>query len=147
MQRKLEALQRQVENYAAAVKDSEIWSAQREGVIKQQGDQLAEAKAEVEGLRRELEAVELMKFGSPKAVDRELKQLKEFYALSERLVGATHHITRAGRDLERVEIRRKQALELMNILEDMERAVNTFRVELHNHCQPLGINQKGGGHE
>lgn len=134
---KVQALQKQLETYAIALKDQEIWAAQREGVINQQREDLADIKGEAEALRRELEAAELIKFGNPKAMEQEMKQMRDFITVTERLAAATHNIQRSGKDISRLEIRRKQAVELTKMTEELEKALNTLRLELHNACRVL----------
>lgn len=134
---KVQALQKQLETYAIALKDQEVWAAQREGVINQQREELADLRGESEALRRELEAAELIKFGNPKAMEQEMKQLRDFIGVTERLAAATNGIQRAGKDISRLEIRRKQAVELTQLTEELEKALNTLRLELHNACRSL----------
>lgn len=143
--RKLEALQKQIEAYSMALKDAEVWAAQREGVIKTQRDEIASNKTEVETLKRELEALELMKFGSQKAIEQELEGLRQFYAVTERLAGAKHGIAAATTQLGRVELRRKQVLELLRMMEGLEEVLNTLRVELHNRGAQLGVTRQKVG--
>lgn len=143
--RKLEALQKQIEAYSMALKDAEIWASQREGVIKTQRDELSSTKTEVETLKRELEALELMKFGSQKAIEQELENLRQFYTVTERLSGAKHGIAAATTQLGRVELRRKQVLELLRMMEGLEEVLNTLRVELHNRGAQLGVTRQKVG--
>ena len=134
---KAQALQKQLETYAIALKDQEVWAAQREGVINQQREELADIKGEAEALRRELEAAELIKFGNPKAMEQEMKQMRDFIAVTERLAAATNGIQRSGKEISRFDIRRKQAVELTKMTEELEKALNTLRLELHNACRSL----------
>lgn len=142
---KISALQKQLETYAIALKDQEIWAAQREGVINQQREELSDIRGEAEALRRELEAAELIKFGNPKAMEQEMKQLREFLAVSERLAAATNGIQRAGKEISRLDIRRKQAVELTQFSENLEKALNTLRLEIHNACRALRHTSEGEG--
>lgn len=143
--RKIEALQKQIEAYSMALKDAEVWASQREGVIKTQRDELAAGKTEVETLKRELEALELMKFGSQKAIEQELEGLRQFYAVTERLAGARHGIATATTQISRIELRRKQVLELLRMMEELEEALNTLRLELHNRGAQLGVTRQKVG--
>ena len=142
-QRKLGALQKQMESYAIAIKDAEVWASQREGVIRSQREELAAVKGESEALRRELEALELMKFGSQKSIEQELEQMRQFYSLTERLAGAKNGITTAANNIGRAELRRKQVVELVNMLEGLESALNTLRLEIHNRSAQLGVARRG----
>lgn len=133
--RKISALEKQVNTYAMALKDQEIWSAQREGVINQQREELSELKSEAETLRREVEAAELIKFGDSKALDEEIKQIRAFFAITERLSAAIKGTDLARKDLTRTDVRRNQASELVRLMEEMEKSVNTLRLEIHNRCR------------
>lgn len=142
--RKLAALEKQLEHTVSALKDAEIWAQQRESVISTQTEQLAHTKSEVDALRRELEAAELMRYGNPKAVEEELKQLKQFYAFTERLAGAAHSLDAAAGEVRKVDLRRKQLLETFDLLETVERALNTLRLELVGRGNQLGVARKVG---
>mgnify|MGYP005844145487 CR=1 FL=1 len=133
--RKVAALEKQINTYAMALKDQEIWSAQREGVINQQREELSDLRGEAEALRREVEAAELIKFGDSKALDDEIKQIRAFFTITERLAAAIKGADHARKDLTRTEVRRNQASELVKLLEELEKSVNTLRVEIHNRCR------------
>ena len=98
----------------------------------------------MDALRRELEAAELMRYGNPKAVEEELKQLKQFYAFTERLAGAAHSLDSAAGEVRKVDLRRKQLLETFDLLETVERALNTLRLELVGRGNQLGVTRKVG---
>ncbi len=136
-QKRTEALQKQIETYAMVLKDQEIWAAQREAVINQQREELTDIKGEAEALRREVEAAELIKFGNPKAMEQELKQLRDFFTVSERLASAIKSIQHAGKDLARIDVRRKQVVELNSLFGELEKSMNTLRLEIHNSCRFL----------
>jgi ParB-like chromosome segregation protein Spo0J len=128
----VQALQERITIYEQSLKDSEIWSAQREGVINSQSEELTDAKEEIERLKRELDAAELVRFGSPKAVEEELKMLKRYYGITERFAAATHGVVQGTKSLRRVDLKRSQLLEITHLMEELESALNTLRVELYN---------------
>lgn len=128
--RMLVSLEKRVEEYEVALKDSEIWAKRREGVITAQGEDIDKYRTEIDALKRELEAAELMKFGNPQAVEDELKELKKFYAVTERVSGAIHALSVASKDVRRLKLRRTHVLELQNLMEDLDRQFNALRVEV-----------------
>ncbi len=128
----VKAMQDRIAIYEESLKDSEIWSAQREGVINNQAEELTQAKEEVDRLKRELEAAELVRFGSPKAVEEELKLLKRYYGVTERFSSAIHSISYGTKSLRRLDLKRNQLLEMTNLMEELESVLNTMRVELYN---------------
>lgn len=139
----LKAMQERIHIYEQSLKDSEIWSAQREGVINTQAEELTEAKDEIERLKRELDAAELVKFGSPKVVEEELKELKRYYGVTERFSAAVHGVTYGVKSLRRMELKRSQLLEMTNLMEELESVLNTLRVELYN--KGAGKREKSSG--
>lgn len=124
------SLEKRVEEYEIALKDSDTWAKRREGVITSQSEEIERYRAEAEALRRELEAAELMKFGSTKAVEDELKELKKAYAVIERVKGASYGLSQAVKDIRRVRLRRSHMLELQSLMEEMESQFNALRVEI-----------------
>ena len=139
----VKALQDRITIYEQSLKDSEVWSAQREGVINNQAEELTDAKEEVERLKRELDAAELVRFGSPKAVEEELKMLKRYYGLTEIFSAAIHGVTQGTKALRRVDLKRSQLLEVTNLMEELETVLNTLRVELYN--KGAGKSEKNTG--
>ena len=125
-------LQSRIDTLESALKDSEVWNQRREGVINQQREALEQSSEEIEQLKKELEANELMQFGSPKAIEEELKALKQFYLVSERLSGSVHALGYAAKDVRKLTLRRNQANELQTLIDDIESALNTVRIELVN---------------
>jgi predicted XRE-type DNA-binding protein len=130
--RVVQALKKRIDDYERDSKDSEIWTQRRESVIAGQKEDLDKANSEVDALKKELEAAELMRFGSPKVIEDELKELKAFYALNERLSGASHALEYALKDLRRLKLRRKQALEIAKLVELADQNLNALRVEVYN---------------
>lgn len=128
----VKALQDRITIYEQSLKDSEVWSAQREGVINTQAEELTDAKEEIDRLKRELDTAELVRFGSPKAVEEELKMLKRYYGITERFSSAIHGVTQGSKSLRRIELKRNQLLEVTHLMEELESALNTLRVELYN---------------
>jgi|GEM_PF-1323669 len=123
-------LNKRVASYEQALKDAEIWTAQREGVITRQTNELVEARNQVDKLKRELEAAELIKYGDSKAQENAFKQLRQFYALTERLAAAQHSITIANKDIRGIDLHRKQFTELNTLIDTLEKELNTLRVEM-----------------
>jgi ParB-like chromosome segregation protein Spo0J len=142
--RKLEALEKQLETYAKALKDAEVWAAQREAVINSQREQLNQTRSEADILKRELEASELIKFGNPKAIEDELKQVRQFYQISERMAGAQQGMEGAAQAVRRTELRRNQVVELVALMDELEKALNALRLEIHNRGAQLGVAKKVG---
>ena len=132
----VQALQKRLDDYEQQMKDAEIWNQRRESVINSQNEALEEAKGEVEDLRKQLDAAELMKFGSPQVVEEELKRLRLFHGMTERLSSATHALKSASKDIRKLDLQRSQILETTQLMEETEKALNSFRVEL--------LNKKGG---
>ena len=127
------SLQSSIKTYEQSLKDNEVWAAQREGVITNLREELDKVKADSEGLKKELDAAELMKFGNPKAIEEELENLKRFYGITERLSGATHSLKKASRDINKVPLKRKQVVEIDELMDSLEEALNTFRVTVASH--------------
>lgn len=142
--RKLEALEKQLETYAKALKDAEVWAAQREAVINSQREQLNQTRTEADMLKRELDASELMKFGNPKAIEDEIKQVRQFYQISERMAGALQGMDSAAQAVRRTELRRNQVIELVSLLDALEKNLNALRLEIHNRGAQLGVAKKVG---
>ncbi len=127
------SLQSSIKTYEQSLKDNEIWAAQREGVITSLREELDKVKADSEALKKELDAAELMKFGNPKAIEEELENLKRFYGVTERLTGATHNLKKASREINKVPLKRKQLVEVDEIMDSLEEALNAFRVTVASH--------------
>lgn len=130
--RVVQALKKRIEDYERDLKDSEIWTQRRESVIANQKEELDAATSEIDALKKELEAAELMRFGSPKVIEDELKELKAFYALNERLTGAAHALEYALKDLRRLKLRRKQSIEVAMLVDLADKNLNALRVEVYN---------------
>ena len=101
-------------------------------MIANQKEELDAATSEIDALKKELEAAELMRFGSPKVIEDELKELKAFYALNERLTGAAHALEYALKDLRRLKLRRKQSIEVAMLVDLADKNLNALRVEVYN---------------
>ena len=142
--RKMDALEKQLETYAKALKDAEVWASQREAVINNQREQLNQTRTEADTLKRELDAAELMKFGNSKSIEDELKQVRQFYQISERMAGAHQGLESASQAIRRTELRRSQIIELVNLLDGLEKNLNDLRLEIHNRGTQLGVGKKVG---
>lgn len=130
--RVVQALKKRIDDYERDLKDSEVWTQRRESVIATQKEDLDKANDEIDSLKKELEAAELMRFGSPKIIEDELKELKAFYALNERLSGAAHALDYALKDLRKLKLRRKQAIEISMLVEQADKNLNALRVEVYS---------------
>jgi ParB-like chromosome segregation protein Spo0J len=126
----VKSLQKKAEFYRRSLKDAEVWSAQREGIITRQTEELTEAQAEIEALKKELDAAELTRFGDPAAIQEALKELKAFYALTERVGAAGQHAKQAARQVRQLKLTRKQLREVQQHMDELEEKVNALRVEL-----------------
>jgi chromosome segregation ATPase len=134
---RLKQLEQQLTATTLKLKDAEIWAAQREGVIAQQNEQLEAARGDAEALKREIEAGKLRAFGDGKALEEELKQLKKFLHITERISGGAHLLTQAAQELRRSEVKRSQIIELQELLEGVDKAVSALRADLQ-HKRGLG---------
>lgn len=130
--RAVQSLQKRIEMHERDIKDAEVWSQRRENVISTQKNDLENALGEIDALKKEIEAAELMRFGSPKIVEDVLKELKAFYAVSERISGASNALAHAVKDLRKLKLGRKQALEVKMLMEDIDKFSNALRVEVIN---------------
>lgn len=134
-QKVLGAYEKRLKAYEQMLRDNEVWSAQRESVINAQNDRIEEFEEEIERLKRELEASELLKFGNQESIEQELKNLKSYYLVTERIAGAFQALTQAARQVRRIPMRRSQYLELSDLFDKLESSVNQLRLELLNHDQ------------
>ena len=123
-------LEKRVAAYETELKDQEIWQKRREAIVSQQAEQLKDAEEQISMLQKELDAAELTKFGTPDAIEKELKQLRAFYRVTERLSGATHALGSVAKDVGRLQLTRKQSLELKTLYERLDEAHNHVRVSL-----------------
>lgn len=130
--RAVHALNKRIEVFERDLKDAEIWAQRRESVITTQKSDLEKAQQEIDSLKKEMEAAELMRFGNPKAIEDELRELKAFYAVSERVSSSIIGLSYALKDLRRLKLRRKHVLELKGLLEEADKQVNALRVEVVN---------------
>lgn len=128
----LQAMKKRLELYEQNIADSEIWAKRRETVITQQTEDLQSAREEIEVLKKELEASELMKFSSPQVIEEELKKLKAFYDVSERMAGAKQALAGASNSMKRLVLTRKQNLELSVLYDELEQSMNVLRLSLMN---------------
>lgn len=126
------AMKKRLEAYEQNITDSEVWAQRRESVITQQTEELQAAKEEIESLKKELEASELVKFSSPKVIEDELKKLKAFYDVSERMSGAKFALSGASKTLKNLMLTRKQNLELSALYEELEQALSVLRISMMN---------------
>ena len=125
-------MQERLQAYENALRDAEIWTAQRESVINRQTEEISSARTEIEGLKKELEAAELLKFGDQNQMKEALKELKAFVNLTERMAAATNNTRQAVRSLRTLNPTRAQLVELQEGLDSIEQHVNALRVEVAN---------------
>lgn len=124
------ALKRRQESLETALRDAEIWARQREATIAQQAAQIHELKQNFEGMKRELEAHELLSQADEATMAGYLKDIRHFYAVEERLVSATHQLEKAATQLRSIPINHRQVIELEKLLERIISAHTTLRVAL-----------------
>lgn len=125
-------LQTKLDAYQQALKDAEIWTAQRESVINRQTEELVEARNEIEALKREIDATELMRYGDPGAMEEAFKEIKAFYGFVERLAAATHGVEKAAKQLRQLGLNAKQVQEVQDLIDKLEQHVNHIRIEVVN---------------
>ena len=126
------ALQKRIEDLENQLQDAEVWNSRRETVITQQTDDLKKVQEESELLKKELEAAELMKFASPDLIESEMKSLKQFYGVCERMAGANYTFEQLAKEIGRLTFSRKQKIELQHIFDDVETKVNKLRIAIIN---------------
>lgn len=124
------ALNSRIESYEQALADAETWAAQREQVISNQTELLDEAHNEIELLKKELEAAELSKYASPDMMENHLRALRIFYEVTERLSGAGNALKRATTGVKALNLKRKQILELEQLMDSLDQEINSFRITL-----------------
>ncbi len=115
-----------------ALKDADIWNQQREGIVQRQTQEIGELKQNIDTLKRELQAHDLLKFGDEATVTAMMKEIKGFYTLMERLVSAAYHIERTGKNLRGQPMSFKQVSEVQEQVDAIEAGLNVIRVELKN---------------
>lgn len=129
--KRLALLEKQLRTHEIALKDAEVWAAQRESVINRQNTELQDVRTELDDTKRQLEAAELASIGTnEKVIETELKQLRAFYAITERLSGANQAVKQANKDVLKLDMRRSQINELQDLIESTEENLNKLRVEV-----------------
>lgn len=126
------SLKKRLETYEQALKDADIWTAQRESVISRQTQELQSAQAEVEKLQKELDALELSQFGNADVVKEALREQKLFYSVAERLAGALDAVAKATKSIRSLDLQRKHLAEVEEFVEQLEQKTNQLRVEVIN---------------
>jgi ParB-like chromosome segregation protein Spo0J len=124
------AIRKRQEVLEFALKDAEIWAKQREATIASQTGTIQELRQQIEGLKRELEAQSLLAHGDQASMASYVKELKQFYAIQERMVTATHHLEKASGQLRSISLTHRQTLELEQQLEKVDEARTALRVIL-----------------
>lgn len=110
----------------------DVWNARREKVLAQQAQEMRTLQEESELLKKELEAAELKKFANPEQLENEIKGLKTFYGICERMAGANYAFDKLSKEIARLTFSRKQKIELQHLFEDVEKKVNKLRIAIIN---------------
>lgn len=129
--KRLELVEKQLKTHEIALKDAEVWAAQRESVINRQNEELQDSRTELEDLKRQLEAAELASVGTnEKAIETELKQLRAFYSVTERVSAIQNGAEQAVKAVRPLDLRRSQLNELQDLIDNAESTLNKLRVEV-----------------
>jgi predicted XRE-type DNA-binding protein len=124
------ALKKRQEALEAALSDAEIWARQREATIANQTSQLQESRTLIESLKRELEAQALMQVADDDTLASYVKDIKQFYALQERLAAALHQLEAAQKQWRSLSLTHRQTRELEPLLEKIAALHTALRVQL-----------------
>lgn len=128
----VQALRQRQSTLETALRDAETWGQQREAIVTRQTQELTELRQQVDGLKRELQAHDLMKFGDEATVAGLMKEVKVFYALVERLASASYQLDKSAKSLRGLPLTYKQTAEVQQQLDGMESILSSLRVELGN---------------
>lgn len=128
----VQALRQRQTTLETALRDAETWSQQREAIVNRQTQELGELRQQVDGLKRELQAHDLMKFGDEATVAGLMKEVKAFYTLVERMASASYQLDRSAKALRGLPLTYKQVSEVQQQLDGMESILSSIRVELGN---------------
>lgn len=131
------ALRSRQQALESALKDAEVWSQQREAIVTRQTQELTDLKQQVDGLKRELQAQDLLKYGDENTVNSLMKELKTFYAVVERMAGAAYQLDKASKSLRGQPLTFKQAQELQTLADGMESTLSALRLELSKKTRPI----------
>ncbi|PIZ29797.1 MAG: hypothetical protein COY40_06125, partial [Alphaproteobacteria bacterium CG_4_10_14_0_8_um_filter_53_9] len=112
-----------------ALVDAEGWAGQREATLAKQTQEIVDLNAKIEALQREISTSALLQSADTSTKEKILKEIKEFYAIVERLAGASHQVQKAARALRSMPLSTRQALEIQEQIEDMDKNLNALRVE------------------
>jgi hypothetical protein len=115
-----------------ALKDAEIWSAQREATIAKQTQEISDLNAKMDALQREISTHDLLQSADAQTRQQLLKEIKSFFEVIERLASAAHHIDKAARQLRGQPLTHRQQLELGQQVESLEQKITALRVEVLN---------------
>lgn len=115
-----------------ALRDAEVWNKQREGVVARQTEDMAALKQEVEALKREVQAHDLLKYGDEATIAGLMKEFKTFYAQLERLVGAAYQLDKVAKALRGQPLSFSQMNEVQQQADAMEASLSAIRLELSN---------------
>ena len=126
----VQALRQRQATLETALRDTETWAQQRESVITRQTQEITELKQQLDGLKRELQAHDLLKYGDEATVAGLMKEIKAFYALVERLAGASYQVDKAGKALRGQPLSYRQVHEVQQQVDTLEAALGVIRVEL-----------------
>jgi ParB-like chromosome segregation protein Spo0J len=128
----VQALRQRQTSLETALRDAETWNQQREAIVNRQTQELTELRQQVDGLKRELQAHDLMKFGDEATVAGLMKEMKAFYAIVERLASAGYQLDKSAKALRGQPLTHKQTVEVQQQLDGMESTLSSLRVELSN---------------
>lgn len=124
------ALKKRQEALETALRDAEIWAKQREATIASQSAQIHELKQSVESMKREIESTSLLAQADEATIANYIKEVKNFYAVEERLSIAQTHLEKATSQLRSLHLSHRQTIELDSILEKIATTHNALRVTL-----------------
>ncbi|MFZ2586563.1 MAG: ParB N-terminal domain-containing protein [Alphaproteobacteria bacterium] len=126
----VQALRNRQTAMETALRDAETWGQQREGVVARQTSEITDLKQQLDALKRELQAHDLLKYGDEATVAGLMKEIKGFYAVVERLAGASYQLDKAHKSLRGQPLSYKQIQEVQTLTDTMEASLSALRVEL-----------------
>lgn len=130
------ALRRRNEVLETALKDAETWGQQREATIARQTQDLVDVKSQLDALKREMESHELLKYGDKATTEQFMKEVRQFYAMVERLASAVYHTEKVARQIRGLPLTARQTVELNQQVEQLSTHLNALRVELVTKGRP-----------
>ncbi len=124
-----QALKKRHEALETALQDADVWARQREATIASQTGQIQDLRQQVEGLKREIEAHNLLTQADEATLANYMKDIKAFYALQERLAAGLHQLESAQRQLRSQHLTHRQTMELHPLLDKIAAAHTALRVQ------------------